>query len=618
MKRKLTTISLIVGLAVMPALSGLLSSRVAAQPLPPMGDGGVRPLATDQALLWNTFLGGTDWDEGHAVAVDGNGNVFVAGTSDGAWGSPIRPYSGVEDVFVAKLDSSGTLKWTTFLGSATGSDYGRAIAVDGAGTIYVAGESLYSWGSPLNAHSGNGHDVFVAKLTSSGVLQWNTFMGAPLGSYPVERGYAVAADGTGVYVAGESTSSWGTPVDPFPAPGVSENVFVAKLNTSGVRLWNNFVGDGDAADRAEAIAVAGASVYLVGYSDDTWGAPIRSHSGDFYGDGFVAQFSSSTGALKWNTFLGGAKRDDAYGVAVGGSNVYVAGRSLATWGTPLNPHAGSDKEYDAFVARLNSGGALQWHTFMGAADYEADAAHAIVAEGTDVYVAGDSTDAWGTPMNAYSDDHDAFAAQLNSSGALQWNTFVGGDDWDEGHAITVNGTDILMTGFSNVTYGDWGTPVRSGVDSYDAFVVKLGESRVDLSGSSKAVSPTTIEPVGTDTHTLDYTITLINTGNLEAAGASMTDDLPVDLSLTTGPTCSGGTCAYNAGSHTITWSGSLAPGASVTITYAGEVSVPIGTEDTIVFENTAQVDDGTNPTFMLTAVSTVNPRRIYLPVVMRG
>ncbi len=68
----------------------------------------------------------------------------------------------------------------------------------------------------------------------------------------------------------------------------------------------------------------------------------------------------------------------------------------------------------------------------------------------------------------------------------------------------------------------------------------------------------------------------------------------------------------------MTWSGSVASGTSVVITYAGEVSVPIGTEETIVFENTAQVDDGTNPPFTLTAKSTVNAPRIYLPLVLRG
>jgi uncharacterized repeat protein (TIGR01451 family) len=233
-------------------------------------------------------------------------------------------------------------------------------------------------------------------------------------------------------------------------------------------------------------------------------------------------------------------------------------------------------------------------------------------------VAGDSTDPWGTPINPHAAGHDAFAAQLDSSGVLQWNTFLGGEYRDEGHAIATDGTDVYVVGSSSVTYGDWGTPISPGAGSYDAFVAKIGEARIDLSRSSKQVSPTVIEPVGTVMHTLQYAITLANTGNLEAAGASLTDDLPADLALTSGPSCTGGTCNYNAGPHTVAWSGSLLPGASVAIHYAGQVSVPIGTQDTIVFENVAQVDDGINPPLTLTALSTVNPRRIYLPFVLRG
>ena len=617
MMKQLRATALIVCLTVMLILSGQPPFSVASEPSPLMRDSGIRPLAADQALLWNTFLGGAEWDDGYAVAVDGAGSIYVAGTSDGTWGSPARPYAGVEDVFVAKLDSSGALLWNTFLGSSTGSDSGRAIAVDGAGHVYVAGESLYTWGSPVNAHSANGEDAFVAELNSSGVLQWNTFMGAPLTSYPTERGYAIAVDATGVYVAGESASSWGMPVDPFPSPGISERIFVAKLNSSGVRLWNNFLGDGNQTDYARAIVVDGAGVYVAGYSQATWGTPVRPHSGDFYGDASVARLNSSTGALEWNTFLGGAGTDHAHGIAVSGAYLYVAGKSFATWGAPVNPHAGSGEGDDVFVARLSSNGALQRHTFMGAADYEADVAYAIAVDGSDVYVAGYSTDTWGAPITAYTDGDDGFAAQLDSSLALQWNTFLGGDYRDEGYAIAANGTDVYVAGSSDVTHGDWGAPIRSGAGSYDAFVAKVGEASPDLSQSSKEVSPTIIEPVGSETHTLDYGITLVNTGNLEATGASLVDSLPAGLELTTGPTCSTGACAYDSGSHTITWSGSVSLVASVTIDYAGEVSVPIATEDTIIFENTALLYDGTNPPFVLTAVSTVNPHRIYLPLTLR-
>jgi hypothetical protein len=103
------------------------------------------PVVIDPELTWNTFLGGSGNDDGYAFAVDSSGNVYVTGKSFATWGSPVRAYNASSDVFAAKLNSSGSLTWNTFLG---GSDYdfGYAIAVDGSGNVYVAGSSLYHLG----------------------------------------------------------------------------------------------------------------------------------------------------------------------------------------------------------------------------------------------------------------------------------------------------------------------------------------------------------------------------------------------------------------------------------------------------------------------------------------
>jgi hypothetical protein len=120
----------------------------------------------DPFLTWNTFLGGNGEDFGSALAVDGSGNVYVAGQSRANWGSPVRAFSGGYDLFAAKLDSDGHLTWNTFLGSG-GEDGGAALAVDGSGNVYVAGTSGASWGSPVRAYSGDSFNPFVAKLSDT-------------------------------------------------------------------------------------------------------------------------------------------------------------------------------------------------------------------------------------------------------------------------------------------------------------------------------------------------------------------------------------------------------------------------------------------------------------------
>ena len=179
-------------------------------------DGFAAKLDPDGNLTWNTFLGGNEGDFGQALAVDGSGNVYVAGESDATWGgSPVQDYNGgAADAFAAKLDPDGNLILNTFLGGNEG-DFGGAMAVDGSGNVYVAGTSDATWGSPDHAFSG-GRDAFAATLDPDGNLIWNTFLGGD----GVDIGNALAVDGNGsVYLAGYSDVTWGSPVRDFSGGG---------------------------------------------------------------------------------------------------------------------------------------------------------------------------------------------------------------------------------------------------------------------------------------------------------------------------------------------------------------------------------------------------------------
>ena len=209
------------------------------------------PVVIDPELTWNTFLGGSGYDNGYGIAVDASGNVYVAGSSGATWGSPVRAFTSVtsdSDAFVAKLDSSGSLTWHTFLG---GSGYDRVygIAVDASGNVYVAGSSGATWGSPVRAHTG-ANDAFAARLTSSGSLTWHTF----LGGSGNDNGYGIAVDGSGnVYVSGDSNAIWGSPERAYTS---GDDAFAARLTSSGSLIWNTFLG-GSGGDRGWGIAVDG-------------------------------------------------------------------------------------------------------------------------------------------------------------------------------------------------------------------------------------------------------------------------------------------------------------------------------------------------------------------------
>lgn len=415
-------------------------------------------------LAWNTFLGGNAVDFGLGVALDRSGNIYVSGYSNASWGAPIRPwtqgydqYPNRNDAFVAKLDPNGALVWNTFLGGG-GTDVAKGIGLDASGNIYVLGHSDASWGVPRHAFTDD-WDVYVAKLDGNGVLQWNTFLGGARG----DTAEGLAVDGKGrVVVTGHSDASWGTP----KRASHGNDAFVAKLNPKGDLIWNTFLG-GNGYERGFGIAVdANSVVYVTGTSSESWGSPIRAFTGQ--NDGFVAKIGAN-GALKWNTFLGGTNFSEVIGVVVSSKGpLYVVGTSDTPWGKPKRSFTTDTP--GTFVAKLSPGGALKWNTFLGGGGQESGAGIAL-DRNENLYVVGGSTETWGEPTRAFAGNLDGFVAMLDWTGALKWNTFLGGNELDRAFGIAVDGSaNVYIAGHGE---GTWGTPVRAFTDDRDAFVVKI-------------------------------------------------------------------------------------------------------------------------------------------------
>ncbi|MEI7512803.1 MAG: SBBP repeat-containing protein [Candidatus Uhrbacteria bacterium] len=435
------------------------------------------PVVIDPDLTWNTFLGNAGTDLGYAIVVDGSGNVYIGGASNATWGSPVVAYSAGYDAFVAKLDETGNLIWSTFLGGA-GTDYAYGIDTDGSGDVVVTGYSTANWGTPVRAYSSS-NDAFVAKLDSSGTRLWNTF----LGGAGIDYGLSVAVDSSNnIIFGGYGNASWGSPVRAFT---LGNDSIAAKLSSSGSLLWNTFLG-GSGADNVSSVAVDSlGNPYVSGRSDATWGSPVRAYTSG--SDAFVTKLTTS-GALTWNTFLGSTGSDFALGLAVDGTgNAYLAGRSDVTWGTPIRAYTLGTDDY---AAKLDSNGALLWNTFLGGSGADNGVGIALDTVGN-VYLAGRSDVTWGTPIRSFSAGNDGFAAGLSNNGALLWNTFYGGAGSDNGRALALDAVgNIFLAGDSDAS---WGAPVKAfTAPPMEAFVAKLS---TPLSDSLDSLSTTLAQPM---------------------------------------------------------------------------------------------------------------------------
>ena len=159
--------------------------------------------ADGSALVYSTYLGGSDLDIGQGIAVDAEGNAYVSGATisrNFPTVNALQPEhaGGTGDAFLTKLNADGSaLVFSTYLGG-TGSEGAHGIAVDPEGNVYLIGSTNstdFPTANPLQPNYGGGDsDAFVAKLDASGsTLVYSTY----LGGRGTENGWAIAVDAEG-------------------------------------------------------------------------------------------------------------------------------------------------------------------------------------------------------------------------------------------------------------------------------------------------------------------------------------------------------------------------------------------------------------------------------------
>jgi hypothetical protein len=272
-------------------------------------------------------------DGGSAIAVDGTGSVYVTGTTGSPKFPTQAPYQaklqGAENVFVTKLTPGGNaLVYSTYLGGS-GFDAGRGIAVDGTGSAYITGytrSANFPTQSPYQANRYGFSSAFVTKLTPGGnALVYSTYLGG--GNFDAhldvaDSGNGIAVDGTGsAYITGFTYSRDFPTQSPYQAKLQGYyNAFVTKLTPAGNALvYSTYLGGSDY-DSGNGIAVGGTgSAYITGYTYSTDFPTQSPYQAKGRGNAFVTKLTSAGNALVYSTYLGGNGDDFGEGIAVDGT-----------------------------------------------------------------------------------------------------------------------------------------------------------------------------------------------------------------------------------------------------------------------------------------------------------
>lgn len=450
------------------------------------------------AIGFSTYLGGTDSEWGTGVAVDGDGDAWVAGYTVSTDFPTANPYQGTNDggadVFISKFDGSdNSLVFSTYLGGGN-ADMCRAIAIDVDGNVYVTGMT-HSIDFPIvSAWQGvkaSSSDAFVAKLDASGsVLVYSTY----LGGTGDDDGIGVAVDANGqACVTGRAFSGDFPTANPWQGThsGVIYDVFVTKLSASGnTAVFSTFLG-GNSNENGRGIAADDdGNIYVTGFTASSDFPTVSAYDATLSGgvDAFVAKLSAS-GAVQYCTYLGGTAGDHGSQIAVGADrSVFVKGLTESTDFPTLNgfQSAFGGGPTDAYITKLNpSGSAIVFSTYLGGSDRDDDWSDfwggIALDQAGNVYASGKTASSDFPTMDPVQGTYgggvyDAFISILGASGsALVFSTYLGGSDNDvcQGIAVDPSGRAHVVgtTRSSNFPTVIPLQGAKAGI--YDAFVTKL-------------------------------------------------------------------------------------------------------------------------------------------------
>jgi hypothetical protein len=393
------------------------------------GAGELRKLEVDGAAPVTVFKAAIGAKDGEitvkATKADGEGNVFVLGTTNADQGSQLNQ-SASTDVMLKKYDSAGNLLWSKLLGATTAAD-GLGLAVDSKGAAVIAGQITGKLGTGISA---GGKDSFVVKVSAAGEEVFARQIGSALddGATAVTIGPDDA-----IYVGGQVKGKMSGAAGSIGG----SDAYVMKYDAAGKRLYTRQFGTaGD--DRVAAMTI-----------DDNGDLVVATTEG---GAGVVRKFAAADGtsAAIWSQSLGDLSGGGAIsGLAVDNGAVYVAGTTsnAALTGGGATIATASSGGMDGFVFKLTDSGAsaaADFVTYMGTGG--ADRINGLAVSNGRIFVAGDTKGALPGAVQTLANVNNAFTAEIDGAGAQVWASQFGvtaGEGYGKGLTVDAGGASVL-------------------------------------------------------------------------------------------------------------------------------------------------------------------------------
>jgi uncharacterized protein YjbI with pentapeptide repeats len=471
----------------------------------------------DPQLVWGTYYGDKDQDDGYEVAVDKNGNVYLMGITQ--WVSFARPdtilatngahqrsHSAGSCPFLAKFNSNGVRQWGTYFGN--NQTLVSALSVDSVGNIYFGGVTLQTSNiATSGAHQtikSDREDAFFTKFNTNGARLWGTYYGGDGGD--VCNGIALDNFGN-VFFSGVTTSTRNIATNGSHQDSLYkyEDAFITKFDTSGARKWGTYYGgEGKELNNYVAIDKFG-NVFLSGTTNSAINIATSGASKDTINlkdDVFLAKFNTN-GVLQWGTYYGGDEVDQPNGLAtdIWGS-VIITGKTLSSENiASVGAHQDSILSYySGFLVKFDSFGKNLWGTYLTSDviltsnGVSVDFAGNIYVTGSTGFVKNNSK--FTNPsahLSIHTGGYKVYILKFKLDGTHTWGTYYGSGGGVEGNSIVVdNSANVFITGntYSNSNISTLaahqishaGDPFGNSNSSFykDAFLAKFKFPFVDI------------------------------------------------------------------------------------------------------------------------------------------
>lgn len=459
---------------------------------------------------WASHGGGKEFDAGNDIIKDDAGNFYVTGFFGAAatYDNLGLGTNSVVDIFVGKLNPNGHWAWVAGARGG-GSDQGLSITTDNVGNLYVVGQfvNFATFGS-ISLTGYGSEDIFIAKIDTSGNWIW----AIKAGGDGIDIGNSILFNSDGyLYITGSFRSNTATLGHDILSNNGSENIFTAKLDTSGNWIWAKGFG-GSGADKGVSLAhdMQG-KIYVAGYftsSTISFSNYNISNNGGY--DAFVGKIDTSGnwiwvnrgGGITFNdgTFLEDITYDNSESIYLTGSfygTTNFGGNSLSTT---------SNTDYDIYVSKIDSSGNWIWAKQAGGTSTDMGKGISFDGQGS-CFLTGTfvSSATFGSNyISSGSSDYHAYVSKINSQGNWIYAQAISSYSVVHGNSVVaISEHSCSLTGYYQNSVGFGGTSFSSFELSRDLFVAKLFET----CSSNAQVNPHDANCFGENSGSVEVSVT---------------------------------------------------------------------------------------------------------------